>query len=166
MALRDLFRDLFREPAAERELASLGHHVTLPAFNLSTTSLRHINKWYDRLQEIVGGGHRDHPNFYSDPGSLGLVEQVSGRGRLTKAGNLFLATVATCRNSPARAEFELIKILYYSGLPRRAAVDEFLNTKRQNLLRLLTDCHLTSNSELLLRSPKLLAIAEALARFP
>jgi hypothetical protein len=165
MPLRDIFRDLFRDPAAERELGLLGRHVTVPTFNLSTTSLRHINRWYDRLQDIADGGHRGHPNFYSDPESPGLIQRVSNRGRLTKAGCLFLATAPACRNSPARAEFELIKILYYSGLPHRTAVDEFLDGKRQNLLRFLTDCHLSSNSEALLRSPNLLAIAEALARF-
>ncbi len=151
---------------AERELASLGRHVTVPTFNLSTTSLRHINKWYDRLNEIHDGSHSAHPNYYSDPESLGLVEKVGTRGRLTRAGRQFLDTAPSCRNSPSRAEFELVKILYFSGLPRRPRVDEFLDGKRQNLLRLLSDCHLTSNSELLLKRPKLLAIAEALARFP
>jgi hypothetical protein len=166
MALRDVFRDLFRDPMAERELATLGHHIAVPTFNLSTTSLRHINKWYDRLREIAKGSHSDHPNFYSDPESLGLIERISGRGRLTRAGELLLSTAPTLRTNPARAEFELIKILYYSGLSHRPAVDEFLNGKRQNLLRFLSDCHLTANSELLLQSPKLLAIAESLPRFP
>lgn len=166
MALQDIFRDLFGDPAAERELASLGHHIAIPAFNLSTTSLRHLSKWYDRLREIDGGGHSDHPNYYSDPESLGLVETTAKGGRLTKSGNLFLATAPSCRSNPAKAEFELIRILYFSGLPHRRAVNEFLSGKRQNLLRFLTDCHLTSNSELLLRKPKLLAIAETLARFP
>lgn len=166
MALRDVFRDLFRDPMAERELATLGHHIAVPTFNLSTTSLRHIKKWYDRLQQIASGSHSDHPNYYSDPESLGLIERIRDPGRLTTAGNLFLSTAPTCRTSAARAEFELIKILYYSGMSHLPAVDEFLNVKRQNLLRFLTDCHLTANSELLLQSPKLLAIAEVLPRFP
>lgn len=166
MPLRDIFRGLFRDEATEQELASLKHHVSVPTFNLSTTSLRHINKWYDRLQAIADGRQSDHPNFYSDSYSLGLSERVSGRARLTKTGIQFLATAVTCRSSPARAEFELVKALYYSGQRHGLVADEFLSRKRQNLLRFLTDCHLTSNSEQLLRSPKLLAIGEILARFP
>lgn len=167
MSLPDIFRGLFRDEAAERELGLIGRQVTLPTFNLATTSLRHIRKWYDRLEAIASGQHDDHPNYYSDPESLGLVRRNGrGMGVLTRAGRLFLDTKGTCQDEPARAEYELIRILYFSGINHSADADRFLTEKRQHLLVFLDACITTPAARMILREPKLLAIAEGLPRFP
>jgi hypothetical protein len=43
------FAALFVGPAAIAKLSNYKSHTRLPAFNLATSSLRHLTKWFDRL---------------------------------------------------------------------------------------------------------------------
>ena len=144
----------------------LGNHISLPTFNLSTTSLRHISKWYERLQDISDGVRRQHPNYLSDPESLGLVSRRGADVVLTPVGRQFLQTGAVVGDNPARAEYELIDLLYFAGNAHSASTREFLARKRQNLFQFLSLCHPSPTAALLLYNPKLLTIAEALVPFP
>ncbi len=167
MPLPETFRGLFRDEAAERELGRLGRHVMLPTFSLATTSLRHLRKWYDRLEAIANGQHQGHPNYYSDPETVGLIRRTGDReAALTRAGSLFLETKTEYREDPVRSEYELVRALYFSGISHPARVEQVLSEKRQNLLRFLEACITTPGARVLLRNPKLLAIAEALPQFP
>lgn len=165
MSARDDFRNLFRDPEAERELGMLGHHLALPTFNLSTSSLRHLAKWYDRLQRIADGEYKAHPNYIGDPASLGLVRSGAREARLTPAGEAFLGTRAATAGNSARAEYALVKVLFFSNFAHTARTVEFLNNKRQNLIRFLSDCQVTPSTKLLLEIPQLLAVAESVAGF-
>lgn len=166
MDISKSFGALFNSEASRKGLSDLGHHISLPTFNLSTSSLRHLSKWYDRLSEIDRGIKKSHPNYLSDPEAIGLVFRTKTGGKLTRAGKIFLATRSKIQLSPERSEYELIKTLYYSDIKHNRSAADFLSAKRQNLYSFLERCHITPNSGMLLTQPKLLAIGEALAGFP
>src|SRR5437763_2349117 len=111
--LAQQFASLFGDRRARNALASLGSRTRLPTFNLATTSLRHLNKWFDRLHAIDQGISRPHGNYYSDPASIGLVESGRRARALTAAGVAYLRFRSTLRDDAARAEYELLKILYF-----------------------------------------------------
>ena len=68
------FASLFDDPDAQEALAMLGARTRLPTFNLATSSLRHLPKWFDRLEKINNRQIESHGNFVSDPASIGLVD--------------------------------------------------------------------------------------------
>jgi len=166
MSLAEVFIHLFDDPEAQQQVRAYRPHTRLRTFNLATTSLRHIQKWYDRLSGIDQGVHRTHGNYYSDPQSLGLINTTGPTSAaLTSAGREFLGTAQFYYNDPARAEYVLNKILYYGGhtLGRRA--DRTLNNKRHNLHEFLRKCRPTPNTRMVLDNDRLLTIAEILSSF-
>lgn len=166
MSLAEVFIHLFDDPEAHQQVLAYHPHVRLRNFNLATTSLRHIQKWYDRLSDIDHGIHRTHGNYYSDPQSLGLINTTGpASGVLTSAGREFLNTAQFYYNDPARAEYALNKILYYGGHTLAHHADIFLNTKRHNLMEFLRKCRLTPNTRLVLDNDRLLTLAEILSSF-
>ncbi|MDO8730371.1 MAG: hypothetical protein Q7J69_04215 [Candidatus Omnitrophota bacterium] len=119
------------------------------------------------MEAIKAGRHEAHGNYYSDVEALGLIKRTNPRQAvLTKAGTSFLGTKREHRDDPARAEYELIRVLYFSGIAHPIRVEQTLSSKRQNLLRFLDACITTPGAKAVLRNPKLLAIAEALPQFP
>ena len=166
MSLAEIFVHLFDDPEAQQQVRAYRPHTRLRTFNLATTSLRHIQKWYDRLSDIDHGVHRRHGNYYSDPQSLGLINTTGPASAvLTSAGREFLNTYQSYYHDPDRAEYSLNKILYYGGytLGRRASI--FLNSKYRNLNEFLRKCRPTSNTRLVLGSDRLLTVAEILSSF-
>lgn len=165
MSLAQIFIHLFDDPEAQRQVQAYHQHTRLRPFNLATTSLRHIQKWYDRLSDIDHGVHREHGNFYSDPQSLGLVTRTGPTSVvLTAAGREFLDTAQLYYNDPPRAEYALNKILYHGGYSLGDA-DTFLNSKLHNLNEFLRKCRPTPNARTILDDSRLLAIAEVLSSF-
>lgn len=160
------FASLFTDARARRALTQFGPHTRLPLFNLATTSLRHLNKWLDRLDAINRGVRSTHGNYYSDPASIGLVDATVQPRALTAAGQAFLAFRAQLRNDPARAEYELLKILYFGGFAHRSQVQEFLSSKRGQLLAVLEQYTPSPSRHVFLDNPRLLVVAELLAGFP
>jgi len=119
------------------------------------------------LEAIANGQYEDHGNYYSDVEAIGLIRRTGPRRAvLTRAGVLFLSTKSEYRGDPPRAEYQLIRALYFSGFSHPARVEQTLSNKRQNLLRFLDTCVTTPGARAVLRNPKLLAIAEALPQFP
>jgi len=166
MSLAEIFIHLFDDPEAQQQVRAYRPHTRLRTFNLATTSLRHIQKWYDRLSDIDCGVHRTHGNYYSDPQSLGLINTTGPASAvLTLAGHEFLDTAQFYYDDPARAEYALNKILYYGGhtLSRHAGI--FLDSKRHNLNEFLRKCRPTPNTRLVLDDDRLLTIAEILSSF-
>ncbi len=165
MSLAETFIRLFDDPEAQRQVASYHPHTQIRAFNLATTSLRHIHKWYDRLSDIDHGVHRQHGNYYSDPQALGLIDKTGPSSAvLTSAGQEFLRTSQNYYDDPARAEYVLNKILYYSGHTLGNATT-FLESKRHNLYEFLRKCRPTPNTSLVLNDDRLLVMAETLSSF-
>jgi hypothetical protein len=169
MSLSDVFSSLFASAEAKTLLASLQErtHLSLPTFDLTTTSLRHLNKWLQRLEDIESGRipERPHGNFFSDPASIGLVSLAKRPYILTRAGKEFLGLKASLANSPARAEYELVRILYSGKHKHPKNVRAFLNQKRSNMLDLLRRFQQTSSAPLFLSHAGLLVIAELVAPF-
>lgn len=166
MSLAEIFVHLFGDPEAQQQVRAYRPHTRLRTFNLATTSLRHIQKWYDRLLDIDHGVHRTHGNYYSDPQSLGLINTTGPASAvLTSAGREFLNTAQSYYHDPARAEYALNKILYYGGhtLGRHASI--FLDSKRHNLNEFLRKCRPTPNTRLVLDDDRLLTMAEILSSF-
>ena len=165
MSLAEIFIHLFDDPEAQRQVQAYRPHTRLRTFNLATTSLRHIQKWYDRLSDIDQGVHRDHGNYYPDPQSLGLVTRTSPTlAVLTVAGREFLNTAPRYYHDPARAEYALNKILYYEGHALGSAGTS-LSSKRHNLHEFLRKCRPTPNTRTVLDDDRLLTIAEILSSF-
>jgi hypothetical protein len=159
------FASIFSEPAAQRGLAEFRPHVRLPTFNLTATSLRHLNMWLDRLDEINRGGSRPHGNFFADPAAIGLVDNAARPRVLTQAGHAFLAFRPYLRNNPLRSEYELLNILYFGGHNISPQAHIFLSTKQQHLEFVLSQFTPAPNRHLFLTHPKLLVIAELIATF-
>lgn len=166
MSLAEVFIHLFDDPVAHQQVCAYRPHIRLRNFNLATTSLRHIQKWYDRLSDIDHGIHRTHGNYYSDPQSIGLIRTTgSASAALTSAGREFLNTAQFYYDDPARAEYALNKILYYGGHTLAHHADIFLNRKRRNLMEFLRKCRPTPNTRLVLNNDRLLTMAEILSSF-
>lgn len=168
MTLAQDFATLFEEAAAREKLADLSEaqRTDLPTFNLTTTSLRHLNKWFDRLEEIQTGQvpADPHGNYFSDPATIGLVDAVSQQ--LTPAGAHYLSLKPLLYSDPARAEYELLKILYFSDFDFSHSVTNFLHAKREALNGLLVQFPAAPSRSLFLSDPVLLTIAELLSSFP
>ncbi len=168
MSLAQRFSSVFETRAARSALEKLAaaQHTRLPTFNLTTTSLRHIPKWLDRLRDINNGITTGHGNFYSDPAVIGLVDNAVRPRALTPAGAAFLGKRASIGGSPERGEYELLKILYFGGHPHQAAVQQFLESKRRHMVLVLSQFSPAPIRHLFLHHPKLLVIAELIAEFP
>ncbi len=166
MALGDRFRSLFKDRSSRQKLEQLSAHTVLPTFNLTTTSLRHLPRWLDRLEEIDRGVVNTHGNFFSDPATIGLVDNSVRPRVLTLAGRAFLNQKAAVYNKPEKAEYQLIKILYFSNHVHNASVQEFLRRKREHMDMVLRQFSQTSSRPLFLERPSLLVIAELIAGFP
>ncbi|MGO8810992.1 MAG: hypothetical protein ACLQJF_16155 [Candidatus Sulfotelmatobacter sp.] len=161
------FVSLFTGHAARAALAKLGSHTKLPTFNLSTTSLRHTNMWFDRLHEINQGLTRAHGNYFSDPASIGLVDRSTARPRvLTQAGQAYLTFRNSLRNNPLRGEYELLKILYFSAYQNPDIVEQHLAEKRDHLFSALAQFTPTPSRQVFLVHPRLLVVAELISGFP
>jgi hypothetical protein len=158
------FASLFGDPTAKVKLARLGTHTRLPTFNLATTSLRHIPKWFDRLDDIIRGIVRTHGNFISDPKSAGLINDTTNPPTLTPTGSQFFSHKATLYTHPAKAEYELVKALYFSGNTHTRRTQQFIDSKRTNLLSILNQFR--SPRDVFLTQPRLLVIAELVSDFP
>lgn len=165
-ALAQQFVSLFPEGGPQRALARLGARTALPTFNLATTSLRHTNMWLDRLHDINRGITRAHGNYFSDPASIGLVDNLVRPPVLTPAGRAFLSFRSTLRDDQARAEYELLKILYFGGYNHQPDVQQFLATKRGQLFAVLDQFTASPARHLFLEHPGLLVVAELIAGFP
>jgi hypothetical protein len=163
MSLNNTFIKLFDDPQAKASIASYHAHYQLKTFNLATTSLRHIQKWYDRITDIHNGVVGSHGNYYSDPRAIGLVTKTDPPF-LTLAGQEFLKSRTQYYQSDTRAEYILNKILYYSpNAP--AATNPMLKTRHDNLMEFLCKCRPTQNMLIVLNDSSLLTIAEILSSF-
>ncbi len=165
MSLALTFSGLFKTPKSLQQLASLGVHVSVDSFSLTTTSLRHLDKWFERLENIDRGISNTHSNYFSDPAAIGLVEKRGSSYSLTNAGRSYLSLKIGLFGNPERAEYELLKILYFSGHSFDARSKAFLSKKRNNLFQFLTSCRPTPARTLILEDPRLLAIGEILEAF-
>lgn len=163
--LADQFASLFDEEEARESLSELGAHTRLPTFNLSTTSLRHLNMWFDRLYDINQGVTRSHGNYFSDPASIGLVSRTARPRVLTQAGHAYLAFRNTLRNNPMRAEYEILKILYFGDYLHTTKVNQFLAEKRDHLSFTLEQFRPTPSRHLFLTHPRLLVVSELISGF-
>jgi len=166
--LADRFSALFADTAARQLLADLAgvSHTALPTFALPTTSLRHFPKWLDRLEGIQAGSIKGHGNFLSDPASIGLVDASKSPPILTSIGKSLLAIKSTLYAEPARGEYELVKLLYFSNAQHTASVKAVLQGKRGHMAKMLQQFVPTPNSGVFLSHPSLLVVAELLALFP
>lgn len=161
------FASLFESPEAQEELDRLGDRVVLDTFSLATSSLRHLPKWYDRLQNIANGIIGDHANYLSDPASLGLVLRPdAGPPTLTAAGQEFLSTKERCYDCPSAGEYELIKVLYFSGHTHPRHAQDMLSLRKRNLEAFLRQCRPTPSRRFVLQHSKALTIAELISGFP
>ncbi len=170
MALAQQFESLFSDPRSRRLLRRLlgAGRTTLPTFNLTTTSLRHLNKWFDHLEEIRSGAIPAplHGNYFSDPATIGLVDNAVRPRVLTPAGKAFLSREAAVYNDPPRAEYALVEILYFAGYPHKPDVQQFLKQKRQTMIRTLMQFQQTPVTQLFIKKPQLLVVAELVSNFP
>jgi hypothetical protein len=155
------FASLFNDPAAQVMLGRLRLHARIPNFCFTTTSLRHMRRVFDRLSDINSGQLLQHGNFLSDPRAIGLVNRNAPT--LSAAGHQLLAHRATLRDDPARAEYELLKILYFSGHLFPPEVQQLIDAKRSHLLTVLN--HFVQRA-IFLQQPRLLVIAEYVGSFP
>lgn len=161
--LAQRFANIFNDPAAQAMLAGLGRRVTVPTFSFTTTSLRHMRKVFDRLDEINNGVFEDRGNFLSDPAAFGLVDRSTNPATLTGEGQELLSYRITLRDDPAQAEYQLLKILYFGGHAHTAGVQDFLNQKRTHLLSVLQQF---GRRRVVLDQPSLLVVAEYIGSFP
>lgn len=159
MSLPLQFASLFDDPVAKRKLVQYGPHTRLPTFSLTTTSLRHLPKWFDRLDEINRGISQQHGNFFSDPASIGLVNNSVRPRVLTPAGQAFLQHKPMLYKKPAQAEYQLIKTLYFSNYVHSSSVEQFLRSKQSHMLAVLSQ-FFQCPSRSLFSHPQLLVIAE------
>lgn len=168
MPLAERFAAIFDHPDSRSRLLDLSHraHTTLPTFNLATTSLRHMPKWYERLSDINAGGTDPHSNFLSDPAAIGLVDTLASPPELTPVGRRLAALDPSIKADRKRGEYALIKELYFSRVRHRPAIAQFLAGKRANLDRMLNQFVPTPSRQLFLTHPSLLALAELLTDFP
>jgi len=162
------FETLFENHRAKNALLhmAVSKQTNLPTFNLATTSLRHLNKWFDRLDEINQGIYRGHGNYYSDPATIGLVNKTGHPPTLTPAGLRFLSHKKTLYNDPAKAEYQLIKTLYFSDYEHSPEVQDVLEAKQKHMLKVLEQFSPSQSCRLFLSQPDLLVIAELIASFP
>ena len=163
--LKQKFAAIFNSKAATTSLASLGGHVRLRTFNLATSSLRHLDKWYDRLEAIEAKKFNSHPNYISDPTTIGLVKKAGNSAKLTRAGQEFLSTKAEGYKNSERAEYELLKVLYFSAHSHSTKTEAFLAMRKQNLVSFLSKCSPTPSRHLLLDYPRLLTVGECIWEF-
>lgn len=165
MTLGRRFAELFGKQARD-ELRRLGARTTLGTFNLTSSSLRYLNKWLDRLQAIAGGRRGGHGNYYSDPAAIGLVDNSVRPRILTAAGEAFLSLRPALHHDAARAEYELLKILYSGQFGHPQDVQRLLRSKKDHLLSVLRQLGPTPSRNLFLGRPNLLVIGELLGKFP
>src|SRR5271154_846000 len=113
--LRQSFANLFSSEEARERLAEIAGqaHLHLPTFALVTSSLRHAQQWFKRLQDISDGVIREHGNFVADPASIGLVRRTTGDPKLSPVGKVLLSKKEAIARDPERAEYELVKALYF-----------------------------------------------------
>jgi hypothetical protein len=121
--------------------------------------------WFDRLYDIDRGISGAHSNYFSDPISIGLLDSSADPPMLSPSGKSFLALRHILRNNPLRAEYELLKILYFSGIHHEQSVDHFLAAKRDHLFTVLGQITPSPSRHLFLTHPKLLVIAELVSGF-
>jgi hypothetical protein len=155
------FAKLFSDVAAQAMLAPLRPHSRIPTFCFTTTSLRHLRRVFDRLNDIDNGQIVPHGNFLADPRAIGLVDRNAPN--LSLAGQELLSYRATLRDDPARGEYELLKILYFGGYAHAADVQHLLDDKRDHILAVL---HQFVPRRIFLDQPSLLVIAEYIGSFP
>ena len=158
------FASLFDDPDAQEALAMLGARTRLPTFNLATSSLRHLPKWFDRLEKINNRQIGSHGNFVSDPASIGLVDSSLIPPVLTSAGQEFLSHKALLYNNPAQAEYQLLKTLYFGDHAHEEKAQSVLDSKRDHMLAVLRQ--FSAPRQEFLSQPSLLVIAELIASFP
>ena len=162
------FASLFRDPPAKQKLAELSgvSHTVLPTFALTTTSLRHLTKWFDRLEDIKAHRLKSHGNFISDPAAIGLVDSTKSPPILTPIGESLLSKRSALYGHSAEAEYELLKLLYFSGVQFPLAVKAYLNEKRGHMLRSLEQFSPAPSMPLFMSHPSLLVIVELVAVYP
>ncbi len=150
-SISDVFSSIFECPAARDRLASLGAHISLATFSLTTTSLRHLPRWYDRIEEIQNGVRKSRPNFLSDPEAIGLIytDQSNGSVSLTPVGKEFLKSKSYGYSDPCKGEYKLIDLLYYQGMQHTHYATNFLNRKKENLIKFLSMCSPTPGKKTL-----------------
>jgi len=168
VTLANVFASLCDNSEARERLGeiALRRHTRLTTFSLTTSSLRHLPRWFERLDEIHRGGSRAHGNFFADPASIGLVSTSGSAHLLTAAGEAVRALPRAVRQSPSAAEYNLLKILYFSEVEHSQEVQRFLAEKRAAMLRMLSEFERTPLRSLFLLHPQLLVIAELLTGFP
>lgn len=122
--------------------------------------------WFDRLYAIDQGSPSKplHGNYFSDPASIGLVDRAART--LTQAGQSYLSFRSVISNNPLRAEYELLKIIYFSNQEHQESVRQFLEAKREHLLSALDQFVPTQSRHIFLMHPRLLVIVELLSGFP
>lgn len=118
------------------------------------------------MEAIQNGAISTHSNFFSDPAAIGLVRQTPQGGRLTPAGRAFLQTKPFGYSNPDRAEYCLLKTLYYSRFNHTRVAARFLHEKKSHLENFLSLCSPTPARQLLLQRPKLLTVAEYISCIP
>jgi hypothetical protein len=161
--LANHFASLFHDPLAQGQLARLRHRTRLPIFNLTASSLRHLRRWFDRLEDINNGRIGSHGNFLSDPAGIGLVDDSVSPPVLTPAGQEFLSYKPALHDDPAQAEYRLLKILYFSNYRHESTVQQLLDHRRDHMLTVLSQ--LNPSRRVLLTQPSLLVISELIATF-
>ena len=162
--LASIFASLFDDPLAQSRLSGLGRRTMLPTFSLTGSSLRHLRKWFDRLEDISNGRIGSHSNFLSDPASIGLVNDEVTPPILTAAGQAFLSYKPALHDDPARAEYQLLKILYSSGYRHTSEAQSLLDRRRDYMLAVLSQFNVSRH--VFLTKPSLLVIAELIGSFP
>jgi hypothetical protein len=166
--LGSIFSELFADPAATAMVASLAprQHTDLPTFTLTTSSLRHMHKWFERLQAIDLGVQGSHGNFYSDPAAIGLVDEEHDPPVLTEVGRQLLARRPLLQEDPPRAEYELLRLLYFCGFRHHRRVAKALEAKVGHLYRILRGISPSDERGIFIAEPPLLAILELIGSFP
>jgi hypothetical protein len=163
--LANRFAGLFRDEAARQRLAGLRKkHVTVPTFCLTTSSLRHIQQWVRRLEDIERGQVRAHGNFFTDPAGIGLVDNSVQPAVLTTAGIDFLSFKPVFQNSPEKEEYQLVKTLYFENHRHSVEAGGLLRDKREHLLSVLNQFE--NRRQEFTSNPKLLVVTELIGGFP
>lgn len=132
---------------------------------MAKVELRHLQKWYDRLEEICKGTTSGHPNFYSDPTSVGLVAGTQKNAKLTAAGKSFYNSRSLGHDNSYKAEYYLMRSLYFENHKHNSKAKMFLDSRLAHMYHFLSICSPTPNKNLLIEKPKLLTIAEYITKY-